>query len=219
MFRRVSILCLPLMAIASLPVAAIPITQVENKFDCPELDNQQDCAAKAERALIGVHRTEITRTGNALRIRLIKSGSIVFRDNGGSSYNAVDWGNAGRFVALRKQYFEGNDWQLLDRRNGTIKSIRGYPLFSPDGTKFVAATEDLDAGYIRNVLDVYNVTPNGVVRAFRAMPDSGGSWAARDVAWDGEDTIRFQRTTLGEKREIEVPGMLVFRNGRWSLPR
>jgi hypothetical protein len=125
----------------------------------------------------------------------------------------------GRFAVVHQQFFEGDSWQILDLEKGRLTEIYGYPLFSPDNTMFVAASEDLMAGYSDTVLDIYQVSADGVTRTFRAIRPED-DWAARDVRWDGSDTVRFKRARLVSSSPLifeEKPAYLSFRNGGWEL--
>lgn len=210
-----------------LPARPIEITQVAGKFSCPELDNQQECAIKFEKLFLDAHPGFVSQDEKFLRIRS-KAGRYVLLRNGDPEVfpdsscprNVLELQGNGKFLVMREQFFEGNTWQLLDLRNGKLTETFGYSLFSPSGARFVAASEDLDAGYSDTVLDIYQVSASGIKRTFRAIQPKEPGWAARDIRWDGEDTIRFLQVKYSPASPTgfeEIPAYLLYRNGSWEL--
>jgi hypothetical protein len=153
------------VAIAS-SATAINITGVKGRLECPELLNTQLCAEKYEGRLLAYHPDLASRKPGRLQIRLNNGKLFSFKDKDGS-FNLVELSADSAFLILREQFFEGNTWYLLDFRRDVLREIYGYPLFSPDQTKFVAIAEDLEAQYSSTLFDIYEITPRGVVRVIR----------------------------------------------------
>ena len=186
---------------------------------CPTIQNQQGCAILWEKRFQAAFPGVVTRRGTDLKIKLL-NGRIFTVDDREQSNNVIALAGRGCFLAIRRQYYEGNSWDILDRRTGKLTEIFGYPLFSPDGTHFVAATTDLDAQYSDTVLDVYDVTPDGIVRHFSAL---GGKpeadWGPGNVRWHGNDAIVFRMLRINDALDNDTGSRarLVRRHGRWSL--
>lgn len=197
---------------------AIEITQVRGKFECPDLNNQQECAIRFERIFLAAHPGLVSRKNGRITIGLWSGRFFTIPDKE-ESLNVVELGGNGRFVVIRDQQYEGNTWRVLDLKTGKLTEIFGYPLFSPDRGKFVAASQDLEADYSVTIFDIYRVTPRGIVRAFRGIPVSETDWAPRNVAWSGNDTIRFYRTSVDGTRYREIPELVVFGRGVWKIVR
>ncbi len=194
---------------------AIDITQVEGKFECPDLSNQQSCANRFEEAFLVQHAGLVQPGEDALEIRLQSGELLQLKRFGG--FNLLELDESGRFLTLREQFSEGNTWHLVDLDRGIITEIFGYPLFSPNGTKFVCASEDLDAGWSVNAFDVYQITPQGIMRVFQAMSPGAGTWAGRDVHWIDDQRIGFQRAEWRDNHIGEDPAILQFSEGMWRI--
>lgn len=192
------------------------LTEVDGRFECPTLRNEQECAMVWEKRFFASHPGLAARDGHLLKIKLA-SGRIFEIDDSAQANNVVDVAGNGRFAIIRRQHYEGNSWDILDRRSGVLTEIFGYPLFSPDAASFVAAQIDLDAQYCDTVLDVYRVTRRGITPVF-TMPRNA-AWGPRHVRWQGNDAVVFALTTLETSGYRERSAVLVKRHGRWSIIR
>lgn len=175
--------------------SANQITQVEGKFVCPGVDNQQECAIQHEEAFLRKNSAIAEREEGGWKIKLLDGQDFRIADEN-KRYNLMELAVGGRFLAIRQQWYEGNTWHLLDRKTGVLTQISGYPLFSPNMTKFVSASEDLDAQYSATVLDVYRVDASGVKLEFRGITAEHATWAPRKVKWRSETVVDFIYTTL-----------------------
>lgn len=210
-----------LLLALNLPAAAITITQVQGKFECPNQDNQQACAILFEERFLKEHPGLVSRDGDRLKIRL-QNKRYAFIADAAKYMNVLELERMGRFLAIREQFYEGNTWHILDMRNGKRTDIAGYPLFSPDGNTFVAASEDLDAMWSDTVLDVYQITESGIRRTFRGISAKNPTWAARNVFWESNDRIRFSRATLSQKSPsgyAETPASLSRQGKGWVIQK
>jgi hypothetical protein len=195
------------------------ITEVEGKFECPGITNQQECAILIEKELLRANPQLAHRANAVLRIRL-QNGSYFTIEDELERYNVIDVQAGGRFATVRQQFHEGNTWHVLDLRSGRLTETSGYPLFSPSGSKFVSASMDLLAGYSATVLDVYVVTRYGVTRVFRGIPPDQVvvPWGPGRVRWLDDNTIAFMRTTSdASANESETPATLALRGGMWRI--
>lgn len=175
--------------------SANQITQVEGKFVCPGVNNLQECAIQHEEAFLRKNNGLAVREESGWKIQLLDGQDFRIADEN-QRYNLLELAARGRFLVIRQQWYEGNSWQLLDRKTGILTEISGYPLFSPNLTKFVAASEDLDAQYSATVLDVYSVDASGVKLEFRGITAEYATWAPRKVKWRSETVVDFIHTTL-----------------------
>lgn len=194
--QRVSVALLFIVfCLGSSFASANQITQVEGKFVCPGVNNQQECAIQHEEAFLQKNSAIAAREESGWKIKLLDGQDFRIADEN-KRYNLLELAVRGRFLAIRQQWYEGNTWQLLDRKTGVLTQISGYPLFSLNMTKFVAASEDLDAQYSATVLDVYGVDASGVKLEFRGITAEHATWAPRKVKWRSETVVDFLHTTL-----------------------
>jgi hypothetical protein len=200
----------------------IELTQVRGKFICPDLQNTGQCAERFAKKFDTAHPGLVRRdTSDRPQIKLRNEQYFSFSAIGEEtdSFAVLELQANDRFAIIRQQFFEGNSWQILDLENGQLTEIYGYPLFSPDKTKFAAASEDLMAGFSETVLDIYQVSADGVLRTFRAIRPKD-DWAARNIRWEGKDVIRFSQTRYNGNSSTgydKNPAYLSFQNGNWSL--
>lgn len=198
------------------------ITEVPGVLECPDLHNGQECAWRFEAALLKAHREVVWKTGedSPLHVRLLNGKQIDLSNPEEGDYDAVDLQVNGRFLILRDQWFEGNTWLILDRKNEKLTNIGGYPLFSPDQSRFVAIETDLDATYSDTVLDVYRVEGTRIVREYRAFANQDEvTWGAFRVTWSGNQTVRFTKRTWVERdwNWEDRPARLVLGGGTWRI--
>jgi hypothetical protein len=206
---------------ASAHAQGMRLTQVSGKFECPELANSQECARKFERIFLAGNPGLISRAHGQLRIKL-QDGQYAVMTDPDKSLSPIELQAGGRFVAIHEQYTESVDWRILDRQTGIHRKIGGYPLFSPDETMFVAANEDLDVGYVDNVLNVFLVAETGFRRVFEGIPHWKSDWAARNVRWDGNNTIRFSRVNRVSEPPynlVAAPFAVSLSNGQWKMQK
>jgi hypothetical protein len=192
------------------------LTQVDGRFECSTLENQQECAMVWEKRFLASHPGLVAKDGHILKIRL-SSGRTFKIDGSAEANNIIDLAGNGRFLIIRRQHYEGNSWDILDLHNGVLKEIYGYPLFSPDQTKFVAASIDLEAQWSDIVLDLYRITPRGIAPVFK-MPRNV-AWGPRHVRWQSNDAVAFALTTLETSGYHEQSSLLMTKRGRWSIVR
>lgn len=179
---------------------------------------------KWERRFVERHPGHILRGDDTLHVRMFTGEWRRVQRKCGECLNVLELQSGDRFYVIREQWFEGNTWLLFDRATGRVFDVGGYPLFSPDGRRFIAASEDLDAGYSPTVFDLYDVTEQGARLAFRhrspRQPEAPGLWAARGVCWTGDDSVAYRRTHVSpsdEQTYIERPRTLSLRDGKWRI--
>ena len=125
-----------------------------------------------------------------------------------------------RFAFIREQYGEGNTWHVLDRKNGKLTPVDGYPLFSPNGKAFVAIQTDLDAQYSSTRMDVYDASGPAPRRLFQTLTDEESlfpKWGPVSVYWCDNATIVFQRAVGEAYVRSDTLEALALRNGRWRM--
>jgi hypothetical protein len=187
----------------SISASAISITEVEGKFSCDGIWNEQECASEHEAVLMKNNKNLIRREEKELLVRL-KSGKYFRLDDENQRYNALEVVGAGKYLVLREQYWEGNTWHLLNLETGEILETKGYPLFSPNNQKFVCSQRDLEAGYSPNVLSVYVIKQGKPVRVFSISPGED-DWGPGDVEWLNDATIKFQQVSINKDYKREEP--------------
>ena len=76
---------------------------------------------------------------------------------------------------LHAQYYEGDAWLLVSRKNGARTRISGLPVVSPDKRRFVTGSYDLEADYNPNEVVVWKIGDDGSFKMeWKAEPREWG---------------------------------------------
>ncbi len=187
---------------------------------CPGVDNTHICSEIWEAKVMREHAGLANRRAGHLSINLLNGEPRPVRLECDECLVLVGVAANGRFAVIREQYGEGNTWHVLDRTNGNLTAINGYPLFSPSGKAFVAIQTDLNAQYSSTLMDVYDASGANPRRTFRTLTDAESrepTWGPTSVYWCDEAAIVFQRYTGERYIKSDKPEALVLRSGRWRL--
>jgi hypothetical protein len=125
------------------------------------------------------------------------------------------------------QGYESGVVELISDITGEWLIVPGYPVISPERTRFAAAAASYETCEGTVQLDVWRVTDGLPVREFTIAPfdctwDTG--WWPGELVWRSPDTLSFPRislpadTTRRQRRQLDTaPAILVRRAGAWSL--
>jgi len=98
------------------------------------------------------------------------------------------------YYLLIIQYYEGNSWMLVNRKNGFKKDILGLPYISEDNKKIIAINSDLVAGYDFNGIALYSILTDSLQTEFRKETE----WGPLDVKWINENEFLLKREHFPE---------------------
>jgi hypothetical protein len=190
---------------------------------CPGVTNTQTCSQVWEEKVLRQNPNLADRKTGHLNINLLNGEPRPVRRSWCDDCMVLVGFAAGeRFAVIREQYYEGNTWHVLDRTNGKLTDISGYPLFSPNGGAFVAIQTDLDAQYSWTLIDVYDARGANPRRVFKGLTDAetrDPKWGPADVYWCDDTTIIFQRYTSEPYVKSDKQESLRLRSGRWRFER
>ena len=88
---------------------------------------------------------------------------------------------------------DGGAFVLIEAGSGRQTPLNGEPRFSPDGARFVEASQADRTGTVPSQISVWRMAEGGPVREFQAKPAPGESWDPVDPIWTSTATIRFVR--------------------------
>jgi hypothetical protein len=161
-----------------------------------------------------------------------KYGFLSVRLHSGDDFKLYDKDNAftalgistdGKYLVLREQYYEGNTWHLLNLKTGKLIETRGYPFFSPNNDKVVCIELDLLANYNPNVLDLYEINDDTLVKVFSGI-SKHDNWGPGKVTWINNEQVSFFITKENTNRHgvntplfLEEPAILEKRDGKWQI--
>lgn len=165
------------------------------------------CADTLESAAMRCAVGVATRSGDTIILRLTNVGAAKRVDNPaeGAAYRRYYY--AGRFGGdngtpafhmLDVRTFDGGAIELINAATGDSLLVRGVPLLSPDGARFVAV-EEPDACELASQLEIWRVTGDKPANELTIQPfdcNTGKGWGPANVVWRSRDTISFVRERL-----------------------
>jgi len=187
---------------------------------CAGIDNSYDCAQAIERHQLS--KPEYTRLAvrarNGLRVRLRNGTWLTVEDSQkkGEEASVVKFSfrdylrDIGYFL-LHRQYYEGDDYLLIQDTTGNKFELQDLPVISPDKRRLVTASNGISGGYNANGVQIWQLTKRGVVleQSFELK-----GWAPSDPVWTDNLEIHLLKTLPGSGGKETV--VLRFR-GRWQI--
>ena len=162
------------------------------------------CSSAAPREGASALRADSSRT----LVRLANGRAISFPNvytEGDAYVRHVDRGPVPRlgYQLVERVYYEGSDFALVNRANGHRTWIEVAPLVSPGGTRVLAASMDYEAGYSPNLIQVWRVAPDSLVREWELRtgeyaPATG--WGASDTTWINDTTVELVKNEVVDPR-------------------
>ena len=193
------------------------------------------CTDTAEAAAMRCAAGVAMRSGDTIILRLSNVGAAKRVDNPDEGNGYRRYYYAGRFGGdngtpafhiLDVRNYEGGAIELINAATGDSLLLRGVPVLSPDGARFLAV-EEPDACELASQLEIWRVTGDQPVRELGLQPfdcDTGAGWGPSDVQWRARDTIALVRNRLPRdstrhangERDVS-PALLVRSAGAWML--
>lgn len=139
-------------------------------------------------------------------VTLANGRAISFRNDyteGNAYIRYVDRGPVPRlgYHLVEIVYYEGSDFLLINPATGHQTTVEVPPLVSPGGVRVLVASMDYEAGYNPNLLQVWRVAPDSLVREWELRtgeyaPSTG--WGASDAAWVNDTTVELVKNEVAD---------------------
>jgi hypothetical protein len=193
------------------------------------------CTDTAEATAMRCAEGVAARSGDTIILRLSNVGAAKRVDNPEEGDRYRRYYYAGRFGGdngtpafhiLDVRNYEGGAIELINAATGDSLLLRGVPVLSPDGARFVAV-EEPDACELASQLEIWRVTGDQPIRELSLQPfdcNANTGWGPSDVQWRARDTVALVRNRLpadslrrasGERDRS--PALLVRSAGTWVL--
>jgi hypothetical protein len=202
------------------------LIQAPGSASCPWDSHTDGRAAAAEIRNAEARRlasTEgrIARLGDTLVVRLLNGGEERLIDcllsaDRYARYQYLGMGPGDRGMIFGVSQYESNNPFWMDDSSGTTVVLASMPEYSPDSTHLAVANSDLEAGYTRNVFEIFRIRGRRLERVFEA--DGKDEWGASRINWISPDAVQFTRSRLVAFEAVDdtLPVRVVLRNGTWQ---
>jgi len=157
-------------------------------------DNSHDQAIAIEEYLKNIYGRIFTANDSILTITLANhkriSLSKMCENPDEEAYNFDHYFPETDYVLLHVQYYEGDAYTLVNRKNGFKRLIYGRPYFSPDKTAFITTSIDLETGYNYNGIEYYLLQGDTITKQFELAMSRCGPL---QVKWVADNTIAIEK--------------------------
>lgn len=213
------------MLIAIALIFASFTSPVSAQTNCPvKVESAYDGAKYLEHELSKKYPTRVRRNGNILEIKPSAAPVKVFKNIDSDSddfriYQFTKYFPEIAYGLLETTYYEGGTYDLIDMKFGKLTNIGGDAIISPNQRRMAVAHADIEAGYAPNVLSVYLITPNGIIKEFDMRP---AEWGAEDLKWDSNTSISFNKIywqkneIVKTKHKLQFQGSDIKKQGKWT---
>lgn len=133
---------------------------------------------------------------NEILITLINENKILLELNDNTmeaGYNFESYFKELEFLLFRVQWYEGNDYLLMNRKNGNRTKMFGKPYFSPSKKYFISINNDVEAGYSYNGFQLFEFKNEDFKLLWQYEPQE---WGPVDIKWIDENNLAVKNYTL-----------------------
>jgi hypothetical protein len=186
---------------------------------CQGLLNSYECAQAIERAQLPRYPRQTARDQDRLKLTLKNGKTVILKNTpgvSGVSYSFRDYLPDLGYFLVHVQLWEGDAYLMVNDRTGQRRFIHDLPIISPDKTRLVTISMDLEAQYNPNAIQVWRLTPGKMVREWSR--DIKG-WGPAGGAWLDNDTISLiKKIPKGDySGYVDVPLLLKKGPDGWKL--
>jgi hypothetical protein len=188
---------------------------------CAGIGNSYQCAQAVERSQLRkpALASVAMRARNGVRVKLRNGRWLTVSDVEKSGveaavvkYNFRDYLRDIGYFLLHRQYYEGDDYLLIQDTSGRQSELQDLPVISPDKSRLVTASNGISGGYNANGVQIWQLTKDGAV--LEQSFDVKG-WAPSDPVWTNNEEIRLVKTFPGSHKKETV--VLRFSQQRWEM--
>jgi len=152
----------------------------------------------------------------ALKLPCGKDSALaLYNDTSGDDANYVRhkrvdsvFSDSGYFI--ERSFYEGGDWLFISKRTCAQQVLYGRPIFNPARTRFASISEDLEAGFIANGVQIISLE-SGTPQV--KLEDKQDAWGPRGGAWKDDSTFVADLTDAEGHHRMRTYAM---RKGAWS---
>ena len=152
----------------------------------------------------------------ALKLPCGKDSALaLYNDTSGDDANYIKhkrvdsvFSDSGYFV--ERSFYEGGDWLFISKRTCAELVLYGRPIFNSARTRFASISEDLEAGFMANGVQIISLeTGTPQVK----LEDKQDAWGPRGGTWTDDSTFVADMTDAEGHHRMRTYAL---RKGTWS---
>ncbi|NLV66264.1 MAG: SH3 domain-containing protein [Spirochaetes bacterium] len=194
---------------------------------CPDdIHNSYKCVEYIEKRLLPGLKDNVKRNGNTLTIRCSNGKVVEFTDENSETDQYMGYllrhhYKIPNLYLIFIQYYEGGEYYILNSAGGEQEKIWDVPVFSPDNTRFICTSEDLEAGYGYTGIQVFRIENSKFIKEYEVKLQ----WGPSHPVWVNNNKINLVRNeyidlrerTSPDKRYLKFRAELELVDGKWIL--
>lgn len=194
---------------------------------CPDnIHNSYECVAYIEKRILPGLKDKVKRNGGTLSIACSNGKVVEFTDvntdtDEYTGYLLMHYYQTRDLYLVFIQYYEGGEFCIVNGANGEQEQIWDVPVFSPNNTRFICTSEDLEAGYTYTGIQVFRIENSKFVKEYEVKLN----WGPSLPVWENNNKINLVRNefiqlhkrTNPDKRYLRFRAELELSGGNWIL--
>jgi len=162
---------------------------------------------------------KVIRKNHSLILHCSKGRKVIFNDGDMKEEKTHVYSfkkyykKAGQFLVMAT-YYESYGLFLVNEKTAKKMSVWGSPVFSPDKSKFICTSVDMEAGYVPNGIQIWEKRGNNYIKKY----EKNIEWGAMDPKWTGNNTLQLTRYDRAKDYKLmKFKAELKRKGKRWVL--
>jgi hypothetical protein len=163
---------------------------------CKNVTNSYECAQKIEKYQLRHYGDLVKRDNNKLILKIDNGNDIVLENitgefDGDMLYSFQEFFENINTYLIHIQYYEGIEFYIINKSSGEMTKVPGLIKISPDNTRLISFSIDLEAGYSPNGFVIYLIDNNSYLKDFEYYTND---WGPSNVEWITDKKIDIEKT-------------------------
>ncbi len=162
------------------------------------LYNTHEKARAIEAYLAPISADQFSANDSSIILFLANERKITFPKWDGKlkiGYNFEHYFASINYYLLHVQEVEGQSWLLVNRSTGNKYPLSGLPYISPDKTRLITISEDLESGFSFNGMELYTIYKDSIHREFQIQPIA---WGPAEARWINNKQLLLKEVYFNE---------------------
>lgn len=146
--------------------------------------SEKNCLQKVKEWVQRYEDTLLVKLNNGTYKKYINNSSI--ESDNYTTFQFISKLNSIDYYLIKIYYYEGFSYLMLNTKTGHENYLWGLPAVSPDNSKIMAACFDLQAGFVFNGLQYFDITPDSLHLIWSRELSK---WGADNIAWANNNLL------------------------------